>query len=263
MEGCAGLTCWNKIPQELEQKVMTEELNAAIRGAFDGGATEVVVGESHGGASGMRNIRPDILDGRARHIAGQPKPLNHMCGIDRSFDLALFIGYHAKAGTLHAVMAHTYALNIFSLSVNGVETGEIAIDSAICGSFGVPVGLVAGDRAACEEAKSLLPSVNTVSVKEGISQFAADCLSREQAHSLIQEKAAESVRNASAFKPFAFKGNSFEFKVTFMDPASADSLEHLPFTKRVDGRSISFMTEDFLKGFEIFNSMHFLAKTNW
>ena len=161
MEGIAGLVQWDKDQRSLERRLMTQEVNAAARGAFAAGATEVFAGESHGN---MRNLMPELLDGRVGYLSGQPKPMNHMAGVDSSFDLALFVGYHSKAGTLHGVMAHTFANSVFSLAFNGVEVGEIGADAALCGFHGVPVGLVAGDEAACQEACSLLGEVLTVPV---------------------------------------------------------------------------------------------------
>ncbi|KKK71280.1 hypothetical protein LCGC14_2915490, partial [marine sediment metagenome] len=126
MEGVAGLFQWDSSQVALQKRLMTEEVNAAARGAFKGGATEVLAGEGHGN---MRNLLPELLDSRVRYLSGQPKPMNHMGGVDSSFGLALLIGYHSKAGTLHGVMAHTFASHIFSLSFNGIEVGEIAADA--------------------------------------------------------------------------------------------------------------------------------------
>ena len=151
MEGIAGVVSWDT-PGEFQRRLMTEEVNAVARGAFAGGATEVFAGESHGN---MRNLLPELLDSRVSYLSGQPKPMNHMAGVDSSFDLAMFVGYHAKAGTLHGVMAHTFAGSIFSLSFNDIEVGEIGTDAALCGFHGVPFGLVDGDWAACEEARVL------------------------------------------------------------------------------------------------------------
>lgn len=93
-EGIGGIVQWDDSQRELDRQLMTEEANAGIRGAFNGGATEVLVGESH---SNMRNLLPELLDPRANFLSGQPKPMNHMAGIDSSFGLALFLGYHAGA----------------------------------------------------------------------------------------------------------------------------------------------------------------------
>ncbi len=255
MEGIAGLVQWDDSQRELERRLMTEEVNAAARGAFAGGATEVFAGESHGN---MRNLLPGQLDSRVSYLSGQPKPMNHMGGIDDSFDLAMFVGYHSKAGTLHGVMAHTFAGNIFSLSFNGIEVGEIGTDAALCGFYGVPVGLVAGDRAACEEARSLLGEIETVAVKEGVSRSSARCVPVKRAREMIEKAATEAVKRASDFKPFVFN-SPVTVQVVFIDPSYADALEYLDFVTRVDGRTISLEAEDFLKAFERFNALHFLA----
>jgi D-amino peptidase len=255
MEGIAGLVQWDNSQTDLQKRLMTEEVNAAARGAFRAGATEVFAGEAH---ASMRNLLPELLDPRLGFLSGQPKPMNHMGGVDGSFGLAMFLGYHAKAGTRHGVMSHTYALNIFSLSFNGIEVGEIGSDAALCGHHGVPVGLVAGDRAACEEARALLGKVQTVAVKEGVSRSAARCVPLSKARQMIEKAAAEAVGGASKLKPFVIKG-PVKTQVVFTDPSFADTLEHLDFVKRVDGRTIRFEARDMLKAFERFNALHFLA----
>jgi D-amino peptidase len=255
MEGIAGLVQWDGAQRELERRLMTEEVNAATRGAFAAGATEVLAGESHGN---MRNLLPEALDPRAGFICGQPKPMNHMAGVDSSFDLALLVGYHAKAGTLHGVMAHTFAGSIFALSFNGTEVGEIGADAALCGAHGVPVGLVSGDRAACTEARALLGDVRTVAVKEGLSRSSARCMPLAQARQRIEAAATEAVRQASSFAPFTFEG-PVTVQVVFTDPSYADTIEHLDFVTRVDGRTVSFEGPDFLAAFERFSALHFLA----
>jgi D-amino peptidase len=255
MEGIGGLVQWDDAQLDLQRRLMTEEANAAVRGAFSGGAGEVLVGESHGN---MRNLLPELLDSRASFLSGQPKPANHMAGVDGSFDLALFVGYHARAGTLRGVMAHTFAGHVFSLAFNDVELGEIGADAALCGSYGVPVGLVTGDRAACEEAVSLLGNVKTVAVKEGVSRSAARCLPVGAVRKLVEETAADAVRHASDFQAFALKGQVV-VRVVFTNPSFADTLEHLDFVRRVDGRTIEVEGEDYLKAFERFSALHFLA----
>jgi D-amino peptidase len=255
MEGVAGLVQWDGAEESLQRKLMTEEVNAAARGAFAAGATEVVAGESHGK---MRNLLPELLDPRVSHLAGQPKPFNHMGGIDASFDVALFVGYHARAGALHGVMAHTFSGSVFSLSFNDVEVGEIGSDAALCGAHGVPVGLVAGDRAACEEARALLGPIQTVAVKEGLSRSSALCLPLDRARVLIEEGAAKAVRRAADWNPFVFEG-SVTVRLVFTDPSYADTLEYVPLVTRVDGRTITFEASDYLSAFQWFDALRFLA----
>jgi D-amino peptidase len=255
MEGVAGLVQWDNAQTALQRRLMTEEVNAAARGAFAGGATEVFAGESHGN---MRNLLPELLDERVGFLSGQPKPMNHMGGVDTSFALAIFVGYHARAGTLHGVMSHTFAGSIFSLSFNDIEVGEIGVDAALCGFHGVPVGLVAGDRAACEEARSLLGEVKTVAVKEGVSRSAARCLPVARARAMIEKAATEAVEHAADFKPFVIEA-PVTVQLVFTDPSYVDGLEQLDFVTRMDGRTLCMEAPDFLQAFEWFNALHFLA----
>jgi D-amino peptidase len=255
MEGLAGLVQWDVSERDQERRLMTEEVNAAARGAFAAGAIEVVAGGSH---ANMRNLMPELLDPRVSFLSGQPKPMNHMGGVDGSFDLALFVGYHSRAGTPHGVMAHTFSGNIFSLKFNGVEVGEIGADSALCGFHGVPVGLVAGDRAACQEARALLGAVRTVSVKEGLGRHCAHCLPLSRAREMIEAAAADAVAHPSDFTPFTFEA-PVTTEVVFVDPSYVDTLEHLDLVTRLDGRSVQLESTDFQQAFEWFNALHFLA----
>ena len=254
MEGNAGLVQWDDTQRKLERRLMTKEANAAARGAFAAGATQVVAGESHGN---MRNLLPELLDSRVSYLSGQPKPMNHMAGIDASFDLALFVGYHSKAGTLHGVMAHTFSGPIFSLSFNGIEMGEIGTDAALRGFHGVPVGLVAGHRAACEEARAALGEVQTARV-EGMSRSSAHCVPLVRAREMIEEAAGEAVRHASDYRPFVLS-EPVTVEVVFVDPSYADTLEHLDFVTRIDGKTICLEGEVSVKAFERFNALHCLA----
>jgi D-amino peptidase len=188
----AGIVQWDPADRQIERDFITAEANAAIAGAFDGGAKHVLVTEAHGN---MRNILPNDIDGRASFLSGQPKPRNHMAGIDTTYEAALLIGYHPKAGTLRGVMAHTYTGSIYSLKFNDLEVGEIGADAAIAGHYGVPVILVTGDRAACLEARALLGEIETVVVKEGLSRSSASCIQPSQARKLIREAAERAVRS--------------------------------------------------------------------
>jgi len=182
----------------------------------------------------------------------------HMGGLDESVDLAMFLGYHSMSGTLHGVMAHTFAGYVYALSFNGREVGEIGADAALCGAHGVPVGLVAGDRAACEEARELLGNVQTVAVKEGLSRSSAVCLPIAKAREMIEEAAGRAVARAAEFKPFTFDG-PVEVRIAFIDPSYADVLEHLDFVTRVDGRTIVTVAPDYVSAFERFSALHYLA----
>jgi len=249
-EGVSGHVQWNSGG---EREAITADINAAISGAIAGGATDILVGEAHGN---MRNIIPEMLDTRASFLSGQPKPLNHVCGIDSTFDAAMLVAYHSKSGTWKGIMAHTYTGSVFSLKFNGIEVGELGTDAAIAGYFGLPVILVTGDKAACDEAKALLGDIETVAVKEGISRSAGKCIQPSTARDLIREGAKRSIKKIGSVKPFTIKP-PVKAEVVFIDPTCADNLEHLPFIERLDGRTVAFTTDDFISAFELFDMVQF------
>ena len=136
------------------RKLMAEDANAAIRGAFAGGATEVVVNDSHGS---QRNLLPEDLDPRVRLISHSFKRHGMMEGLDETFDAVLFVGYHAKADAPRGLFAHTGSGVVRDLQVNGVSVGEGGMNAAMAAWYGVAVALVTGDDAAVEEVKAVAP----------------------------------------------------------------------------------------------------------
>ena len=137
MEGVSGLINWDETAQggpdyPLFRKLMTAEANAAIAGALEAGATEIVVRDAHDSA---RNILPDELRPEARLIREWNGPLSMMEGIDKTFDAVVFIGYHARAGTPDAVLKHTMSLSLFDVILNGVRLPEAGWNAAIAGYF--------------------------------------------------------------------------------------------------------------------------------
>jgi D-amino peptidase len=160
------------------RKLMAEDANAAIRGAFDGGATEVVVNDSHGG---QRNLLPEDLDPRARLISHSFKRYGMMEGLDDSFDAIIFVGYHAKADSPRGLFAHTGSGVIRDLQINGRSVGEGGMNAALAMWYGVPVVAVSGDDVAVAQVKESVPGVKTVAVKRAINMRAAELKPLQQA----------------------------------------------------------------------------------
>src|SRR5881398_3061373 len=145
---------------------MTAAANAAVEGRLAAGATRVLVNDSHWF---MRNLLAEELHHAAELVAGDPKPRSMVQGIDEQegFDAALFVGYHARAGTRNAILDHTYADRIYEVRLNRKPVGELGINAAFAGVSGVPVALVSGDSALAAEARELLGDhVAVVVVKE-------------------------------------------------------------------------------------------------
>src|SRR2546426_5094855 len=134
------------------RRLMTAEANAAVEGALAAGATRVLVNDSHWF---MRNLLAEELHQAAELVSGDPKPRSMVQDIDRGFDAALFIGYHARAGTRNAILDHTYADRVHDVRLNGKPVGELGLNAALAGVHGVPVALVSGDSAVATEAKEL------------------------------------------------------------------------------------------------------------
>src|SRR6266536_481168 len=171
MEGIAGIAHRQQVTRgmgdySIGRELMTGEANAAIDGAFEGGATSVVVNDSHGD---MFNLLQERLDPRAELILGSPKvPLSMMQGFGADFDVALFVGYHAAAGTEGAVLDHTYSGRLlYDVRLNERSVTEAELNAAYAGAHGVPVGLVSGDDKICAQAAARLPGLRTVVVKRG------------------------------------------------------------------------------------------------
>ena len=171
MEGTAGVVEWEQCVGDgpaaaAGRRLLLDEVNAAIEGAIDGGASEIVVNDSH---ATMRNLPPDAIAGQASYISGSHKPLYMMQGLDASFDAVLFVSYHGSVGA-SAGLSHTYNPRaVAEARINGTVTGEAGINALVAAHHGVPVVLVTGDRCACEETAALIPGVHAAVVKEHVA----------------------------------------------------------------------------------------------
>jgi D-amino peptidase len=260
MEGVAGITAVEQTnpvgqPEYAHScRLMTAEVAAACEGAFAGGATEIVVNDSHWD---MRNIIHEELPPRVRLIRGSLKPLSMNQGLDPSFSAAAFTGYHAPAGTADAILDHTYSgSTAYDVRINGEHCSEARVNAAVAGCFGVPVVFLSGDQNACADARSFLPSIETVEVKRAISRYAASSLSPEDARAAIRAGMERAVKKLKDSKP---KSYGFSPPITldlvFTSTAKADAASLLPHSKRLDGRTLRYAHDDFLTVFQAFRAM--------
>ncbi len=194
------------------RKLMVEDANAAIRGAFAGGATDVVVNDSHGS---QRNLLPEDLDPRARLISHSFKRHGMMEGLDETFDSVLFIGYHAKAGAPRGLFAHTGSGVVRDVQLNGVSVGEGGMNAAMAAWYGVAVALVTGDDTAIDEVKAIAPGVTGVVVKRAINTRAVELLPLAEARRAIEAGARSAV--AAAKKPAPVRTGAYKVSMQFRD----------------------------------------------
>lgn len=257
MEGTCGVVSWvqvmppevigasgvsSTVEYERARARMTREVNAAIEGALDAGADEVIVNESH---DGMRNLLPEELHPACRFITGSDKPLGMMQGVDLDGITAVFYtGYHAKAGTPGGPLAHTWTSWLNDVRIDGVSTGEFGINAAVAGYFGVPVVLITGDEKAVAQTRTMLgEDVVGVPVKEGLSTFAALHLHPEIAISQIKAGATEAVRRADRAKPWTLPADC-TIELDFDHQARADQACYVPGISRAGERTISWRPAD-------------------
>lgn len=239
------------------RRVMTSEANAAVEGALAGGATRVLVNDSHWT---MRNLLAEELHPAAELLSGGPKTWSMMEGIDLGWDAAAFIGYHAKAGTANAVLDHTYTHGIQDVRLNGRSVGELGLNAALAGSFGVSVALVSGDQALAKEARDLLgEDLRTVTVKEGVSRHAARSVAPQQACAMIREAMREVLaRRAPLPRPFSLAA-PVQLEVDFAMTVHADHAVMAPGFERRGPRSVGYQHKDFREVFRAFRTMFNLA----
>lgn len=176
VEGVCGVVSYAQVePQKAEyacgQRMFMADLLSVVKGLHEGGADDIIVYDQHYWG---RNIDLERIPEYVNVICGKPPYRSNWAGgLDSTFDGVVLLGFHSKSETPGGLLSHTYELDIADLRLNGVSVGEIGMEAAIAGDYGVPVVLITGDSAAIKEGKALLPGVRGVSVKEALSQEGA------------------------------------------------------------------------------------------
>ncbi|WP_022801818.1 M55 family metallopeptidase [Deinococcus ficus] len=265
MEGVCGVASWVQVsPPEFGGLVnageyqaarerMTREAGAAALGALAGGATGVLVNDSH---DTMRNLLPELLPEGARFTSGNDKPLSMVQGVDEAgVGALLFVGYHARAGSQRGPLAHTWNGFIRNVRVNGVDTGEYGLNALVAGHYGVPVVFACGDDVAMGEIREELgEQVVTVAVKEGLSTYSAIHLHPLEAQRLIREGAERAVRAVQDARPYTAAWPA-ACELSFDHQARADQCERVPGVRRVDAVTVGWDSSDALHLFGMFRML--------
>jgi len=249
MEGVTGVVTAEQLgPTGFEyprfREFMTNEALAAVEGAKDAGATEVVVVDAHGNG---QNLLIERFPADVRIVRSWPRPLMMMQGIDSSFAAAVFIGYHASTTNPQGVRAHTMSsANLAAVLFNGVEMPEAGINAAIAGYFGVPIVAISGDDAAVAEAQRLIGPMEGAVVKTAISFHAANTLTPEAGRMLIREKVKAGVARRAALKPYVVRA-PLRLEITFKNYTPAEMVSFLPGVQRVNAHTVRYIGRDILE----------------
>jgi len=231
------------------------EVSAVVETALDHGATEILINDSH---YTMTNLTLERVDPRVSLLSGKPKRCAMSAGLDSSFDGAIYLGYHAKAGTHQGVLCHTFHSKLFDVSVNDVSYGEGGINALYASlEHGVPLVMASGDRAFVQEIHQLVPGLPTVETKIGLSHTAALNHPLENVLEDYAEKTRKVMENRAAWaeRKLSLSG-PYTLNITFMNTLAADAANTIPGLDRLDGRTLQFKTEQFQTIYQMLQSCY-------
>ncbi|MFD7522271.1 MULTISPECIES: M55 family metallopeptidase [Paenibacillus] len=260
MEGISGVTNPDFLQPgepnyEYGRSLMEHDVNAVIEAAWESGATEIVVADSHGSGN---NLRLSRLHAAATLISGFPREHYMMSGLDANFSAVFFVGYHARHGT-PGVLSHAYWFK--NMTVNGIDVGEIGFNAIYAGMLGVPLALVAGDDRAAEETKLLVPDVVTAIVKHTLSRTAARCLSLEQSRKELAERTTEAMGRLADFTPLKVALPA-EVSIEFFHSGQAELALGIPgTTPQPNSTVVSYIAKDAASFYRVMETMSTLANT--
>ncbi|MDR3321522.1 MAG: M55 family metallopeptidase, partial [Synergistaceae bacterium] len=245
MEGATGVVQWAQVTSadreyEFGCRMQMHDVKAVVNGALEAGAGEILINDSH---DGMTNLDIDELsfDSRVRLLTGSSKRLSMVEGLEQA-DAAFFVCYHAKAGTENAILDHTMSAGaVHSVVLNGVEVGETGLNAAVLAQKKIPLALVTGDSAVCEEASLLMgDGLITACVKDAHSRTSADGLLPKDSGRLLKKAARKAVERIHAgISPCMNIGDGdFDLRITFNDSLRCDRASKVPGAERIGGRTV-------------------------
>ncbi len=256
LEGVSGVCHLAQTEHDTDQwraarRLMRGDLDAVLEGCLEGGADEVVVCDAHDHGD---NLGAEGLPAGVSLVSGGGMDLSMMAGIDPSFDAVMMVGYHARAGTARATLAHTYTFGVAEALVCGgpdgdLPTGELGLNAAAAGALGVPLVFACGDDKLAAEAQALLPGVETVTVKEGLAWTGARLIGPEQTRAELRAGARRALRAAP---PPLVDWNGRSLRVRFGRADWCDNAAGCPGVTRLDGTTIEIAAPDWLGVFARF-----------
>jgi D-amino peptidase len=246
-EGVAGVCRQDQTdPKDAEMRqLLTGEINAAVQGFLEGGASEVIVWDGHDGSQTLSVL---TIDPRARLVMGG---LGSTMLLERGFTAIAFLGQHARANSPGGVMAHSYSsLGIQNMLMNGKPVGEIETRTALAGWFNTPVIFLSGDQAAADQLRAIVPEVETAVVKEGLANYACISLSADAARRLIRERAAAAMAKMGRIRPYRLAG-PVTIQVEYTSRHALGLNTGLrPGAEVLDARTILYRGKDFLEAWQ-------------
>jgi D-amino peptidase len=256
MEGVAGTVSPDQLlPGAFEyerfRRFMTLEALAAVEGAKQSGATDIVVTDAHGNE---QNLLIDMFPPDVRIVRGSPRALGMMGGLDATFNAVMFVGYHASTNNMNGVRAHTFSsARLTRVNLNGKDVTEGAWNAAIAGHFNVPVVFASGDNAAVAEIQSLIGTIETVETKRSLGFHSAETITPEASQKLIREHAAKAIADLAKYKPYKVS-TPLTVTISFKNitPVQAASFLKQVF-KQVDSHTLRYTAKDMVEASDTFD----------
>jgi D-amino peptidase len=221
------------------RQIMTDCLVVVVDSLFKLGFESAVVADSHGP---MVNILPERLPDQVALVRGYPRATSMVAGA-KGCDAAFFLGYHAKPGTPNANFDHVMSsLTLRSVRVNGEDCSEFLLNGAFLGELGIPVVMVAGDKALLEDdVKRSAPWAARAILKESLGRYSSISLSPTRIAEILRnacKEAVETIKNKEArllrFEP------PVNLEIQFTSTAYAEIAAHLPNSVRSNGTTVSY-----------------------
>ncbi|MGY8986527.1 MAG: M55 family metallopeptidase [Sphingomonadales bacterium] len=236
----------------LGRELMTKEVNTVVAAIFLQGEAEILINDSHGD---HQNLHHTKLDPRVSYIQGHRKLLGMVEGLDDSFDGAIFIGFHARAGTEGGFLAHTGSNDVKGLWLNGIEVGEGGLNAAFAGSLGVPVLMASGDKKFAEEFKART-NIMTVVTKEALTANAAKLVHPKVVRGRLSKGVKDALENISKASTFSIAKTEVNVRLKVATTIRADVLMSVPNMKRVDGFTVEYDAKNMDEAYKLIRMMY-------
>jgi len=233
------------------RKLMTEEVNAVVEAIFEFGSANILVNDSHGD---MQNLLHLELDPRVKYIQSNIKPLGMVQGLNDTFDAAIFIGYHARAGTENAFLAHTGSGSVKGLWLNGIEVGEGGLNATFAGEFGVPVIVASGDAAFAEQFADLT-GARTVATKTAIGSQVAELIHPSRVLEMLKSATNDALQDLENTRVYS-TSNPVVVRMRFSSTTRADIVQAIPGTRRIDGYTVEIEAKTMDEAYPLIRLMY-------
>ncbi|HIB27354.1 MAG TPA: aminopeptidase, partial [Candidatus Marinimicrobia bacterium] len=254
--GTAEMTHSSGKDYQLGRRLMTAEVNAVVSAIikFNNDA-EILVNDSHGD---MQNLNHQELDPRVTYIQGNKKPFGMVQGLDESYDAAIFIGYHARAGTARGFLAHTGSGSVKGLWLNGREVGEGGLNTYFSGEMNVPVILAAGDDVFTKQFGKLV-DCELVATKNAVTAQVAKLKHGTIVERELFDATTRALKNRKSKKPIKLK-TPVEIKLKFSTPTHAEILQAIPGMEWIDGYTVQYKAKNMVEAYALIRLMYKYVK---